>query len=181
VVSASAEHDRQAEEELVAELELLGVRYLSRQSSNRPSRVRPPATLLADLVCQPSVRVRASVIAVLLAHPEYADAVPKALERLSPGDRLTLQSFYAAAMLLQQEHADRLRSLLGRRWRPLQDLQEVTAELDLPAEGTPVERLAALGREHRRRSQKTVNWTGSYKQVARHLIRSWEAENPWKR
>ena len=108
----------QMEEELVAELELLGVRYLSRQSSYQASRVRPPETLLADLVRQPSARVRAAVIAVLLAHPEYADAVPVALEQLLPAERLTLQSFYAAAVLLQQEHADRLRAFLGTRWRP---------------------------------------------------------------
>jgi hypothetical protein len=63
----------------------------------------------------------------------------------------------------------------------LPDLREVTTELDLPAEGTPVERLAALGREHQRRSQKMVNWAGSYEQVARQLIRSWEVQSQWKR
>jgi hypothetical protein len=180
-MNESPEQDRETEEELVAELELLGVRYLSRQASYQASRARPPATLLADLVRQPSARVRAAVIAVLLAHPEYADAVPMALDRLRAAERLTLQSFYAAAMLLQQEHTDRLRPLLGTRWRPLPDLREVTTELDLPAEGTPVERLAALGREHQRRSQKMVNWAGSYEQVARQLIRSWEVQSQWKR
>ena len=180
-MNESPEQDKETEEELVAELELLGVRYLSRQSAYQASRVRPPAILLADLVRQPSARVRAAVIAVLLAHPEYAHAVPMALERLRPVERLTLQSFYAAAMLLQQEHTDRLRPLLGTRWRPLPDLREVTTELDLPREGTPAERLAWLGREHQRRSQKTVNWAGSYEQVARQLIRSWEVQSQWKR
>jgi hypothetical protein len=67
--------------------------------------------LLADLVRQPSGRVRAAVIAVFLSHPEYADAVLAALMRL------TLQSFYLAAVLLQQEHAPRLRPFLASRWR----------------------------------------------------------------
>ena len=62
--------------------------------------------LLADLVQQPSARVRAAVIAVFLAHPEYAAAVPAALERLGPTERLTLRFFYTAAVLLQQEHTE---------------------------------------------------------------------------
>ena len=168
------------EEELVAELELLGVRYLSRQSSYRASGVRPPEALLADLVRQPSARVRAAVIAVLLAHPEYAAAVPEALEQLRPEERLTLQSFYAAAVLLQQEHADRLRAFLGARWRPLPDLREATPQINLPDHGTPSERLAWLGREHQRWSGMMVNWTGSYEQVARRLLRRWDMERQWK-
>ena len=53
------------EERVVAELELLGIRYLSRYTSDRAERVRSPDILLADLVQQPSARVRAAVIAVL--------------------------------------------------------------------------------------------------------------------
>jgi hypothetical protein len=168
-----------AEERIVAELELLGIRYLSRQTSYRAERVRPPEALLADLIRQPSARVRAAVIAVLLAHPQYAEAVPAALEQLQPWERLTLQSFYAAAMLLQQEHASRLRSFLATRWRWLPDLHQVSAELNLPAKGTPRERLAALGREHQRRLQAMVNWPGTYEHVAEQLIRQWEIETRW--
>jgi hypothetical protein len=168
------------EEELVAELELLGVRYLSRQSSYRASGVRPPEALLADLVRQPSARVRAAVIAVLLAHPGYAAAMPEALEQLRPEERLTLQSFYAAAVLLQQEHADRLRAFQGARWRPLPDLREAAPQINLPDNGTPSERLAWLGREHQRWSGMMVNWTGSYEQVARRLLRRWDMERQWK-
>ena len=162
-------------------LELLGVRYLSRRSSYEASRVRPPETLLADLVRQPSARVRAAVIAVLLAHPEYAVAVPAALEQLPAAEQLTLQSFYAAAMFLQQEHAHRLRAFLGARWRPLPHLREVTRQLHLPDDGTPGERLAWLGREHQRWSGTMVNWTGSYEQVVRRLMRRWDMERQWQR
>lgn len=179
-MNESPEHDIETEEELVAELELLGVRYLSRQSSYQASRVRPSEALLADLVRQRSARVRAAVIAVLLAHPEYADAVPEALEHLRPAERLTLQSFYAAAVLLQQEHAHRLRAFLGTRWRPLPNLREATPQLNLPDDGTPSERLAWLGREHQRWSGTMVNWAGSYEQVARRLMRRWDMERQWK-
>lgn len=61
--------------------------------------------------------MRAAVIAVLLACPEYAEAVPAALERLQPLERLTLGCFYTAAMLLQQEYAGRLRQFVSSRWQ----------------------------------------------------------------
>ncbi len=67
------------EEAIVAELELLGIRYLARQTAFQAAQVRPAAQLLADLVRQRSARVRESVIPVLLAHPSYAHAVPEAL------------------------------------------------------------------------------------------------------
>jgi hypothetical protein len=158
------------EEELVAELDLLGIRYLSRQSSYQANQVRSPENLLADLVRQPHARVRAAVIAVLLSHPEYAEAVPAALRRFSSRDRLTLQSFYTAAVLLQQEYADRLRPLVGGRWRWLPDL--LSRELGLPTEGAPRERLRLLDRELRHRTQAAVNWMGTYEQVVQKLIHS---------
>ena len=179
-MSERAPDTMQMEEELVAELELLGIRYLSRQSSYQASHVRSPEALLADLVRQPSARVRAAVIAVLLAHPGYADAMPAAIEGLLPVERLTLQTFYAAAVLLQQKHAHRLRELMDARSRPLPFLSEHTPELNLPDDGTPDEALASLGREHQRWSGSMVNWTGTYEQVARQLMRRWEMERQWK-
>ena len=47
------------EEQVVAELELLGIRYLSRQTAEAATQVRPPERLLADMVRQPSARVHA--------------------------------------------------------------------------------------------------------------------------
>ena len=167
------------EERLVGELALLGIRYLSRQSSFQASQVRPPEVLLADLVRQPSARVRAAVIAVLLSHPEYAEAVPAAVKRLRPSEELTLQSFYTAAVLLQQEHADRLQPLLATQWQWLPDLFSV--ELGLPHKETPRERLTLLGYRHRHRTKAAVNWVGTYEQAAHHLIRHWERRLKWSR
>jgi hypothetical protein len=164
----SQEYDE--EERIVAELELLGVRYLSRRDSERAARVRRPELLLADLVRQPSARVRAAVIAVLLAHPEYAAAVPAALERLGPAEQQTLRLFYTAAALLQQEHAARLRPFVSGPLLP----DRFAAELRLPTTASPRERLATLGRRHQQQTQAVVNWVGTYESVARHLLRSWE-------
>ncbi|MBU0491459.1 MAG: hypothetical protein KKA73_02745 [Chloroflexi bacterium] len=174
--------DRQAlteEEKLVAELGLLGIRYLSRQTLYQAYEVRPPENLLADLVQQPCARVRVAIIAVLLAHPELAVAVPAALEQLQPHERLSLQWFYVAAMLLQREYASRLRPFLTTQWQWLPDLFSV--ELGLPAGGTPRERLILLGHQQRRQTQTAVNWAGTYEQVAHKLIRRWEREVQWNR
>jgi hypothetical protein len=165
------------EERLVAELGLLGIRYLSRRTSTQVERLRPPDVLLADLVRQPSARVRSAVIAVLLAHPEYAAAVPAALERLKPAERLTLRLFYTAAVLLQQEHTERLRAFVDGHQLP----DRFSAELGLPRTTPLHEQLSALGRQHRQRTQVCVNWIGTYESVAQHLLRSWELEARWNR
>ena len=165
------------EERVVAELELLGIRYLSRYTSDRAERVRSPDILLADLVQQPSARVRAAVIAVLLAHPEYAEAMPASLERLRPAERRTLRLFYTAAVLLQQEYAGRLRAFVTRQWLP----DRFAVDLGLPDAASPRERLAALGRQHRRQTQAYVNWVGTYENVVRCLLHSWELEVQWSR
>ena len=170
-------HVYREEERLVAELELLGIRYLSRHTSDRAERVRPPDILLADLVRQPSARVRAAVIAVLLAHPEYAEAMPAALKRLQPAERRTLRLFYTAAVLLQREYAEQLRAFVAEQWLP----DRFAADLGLPDAASPRERLVALGRQHRQQAQAYVNWVGTYENVVRRLLRSWELEVQWNR
>ena len=142
------------EERLVAELCSLGIRYLSRQTAHQPAGARAPEALLADLMQQPSARVRAATIALLLAHPEFGNAVPGALEQLTAEERFNLRAFYMAAVFLQQEHEDRLRILRSGQWRRLPVLVPIVADLDLPDSGTPREKLLALGREHRRRGSR---------------------------
>ena len=165
------------EEKLVAELELAGVRYLSRQTAYQATGIRPPASLMADLIRQPSARVRLAVIAVLLSHPEYAESIPAALMRLSSPEQMTLRLLYTAACLTQREYADRLRRFVadGGRWLP----ELFSGELGLPAEGTPRERLAILGEAHRRLTGTAVNWAGTYRNVAERLLRRWELERVW--
>jgi hypothetical protein len=84
--------------------------------------------------------------------------------------------FYTAAVLLQQKHTERLRRFASDRRLP----DQFSAELGLPEFAAPQERLAALGRQHRQRTQVHINWTGTYESVAQHLLRSWELEARWK-
>jgi hypothetical protein len=165
------------EERLVAELDTLGVRYLSRQASLQVKQVRSPARFLADLIQQPSSRVRTAFIAVLLAKPDLARAVPTALARLKPKEQLTLKLLFTAAVLLQKKYADQLRLFLGERWQWLPDLY--STEFGLDAGKSPTELLKALGADHRRLTGITLNWTGTYENVAHHLLHRWEVEQQW--
>ena len=167
------------EEQLVAELERLGIRYLSRQTNYQAQDVRPPWMLLVDLIQQPSSRIRTAVIAVLLARPEYAQAIPTTLERLQPRDRWTLKLFYTAAVLLQKEYAQHLRPFLGNRWQWLPDW--FSSDFGLNAKKAPRELLRFLGLQHRQYTDIHLNWMGTYVNVAQQLLRRWELENLWNR
>ena len=162
------------EERLVAELETLGVRYLSRQEVVHVGQVRSPARFLAELIRQPNSRVRTAFIAVLLAQPALAKAVPAAMTRLKPEEQLTLKLLYTAAVVLQKKHSERLRPFLAERWQWLPDL--FSAEFDLPSSRLPDEILKALGAAHQQQTGKTLNWTGTYENVAHHLLHRWELE-----
>jgi hypothetical protein len=167
------------EERLVAELELLDIHYLSRQTTYAADRVRPEDQLVADVVRQSSARVRQALIALFLAYPEYARAVPAALTQLAPSQQLTLRLFYTAAVLLQQEYVEQLSPLLNDRWYLLPDL--FSADLGIETAGTPQDRLRALGSAHCKRTGMVANWTGTYENVVRKLVRSWQMAGRWNR
>ena len=166
-----------AEERLVAELSNLGIGYLSRRSVTRPAPARAPSRLLADMVCQPSSRVRTALIALLLAHPEYAVHVPAALRRLPPEPAQTLKFFYTAAVILQRQYQSELQPLLGSSWLPLPHL--FADEFPLPTD--PGQQLQALARLHQERTGQRLNWAGTYEHAARNLLRRWQMEKLWNR
>ncbi len=165
------------EESLVCELELLGIGYLARHTSEKISQRRAPEELLAALVKQPSSRVRTAVIAVLLANPRFADAMPDAIKRLSSSDQLTLKIYYTAAVILQRKYAAELISVIRDRWKNLPDLYG--REFNLNPESSADDLLIELGHQHRYLTGLTVNWSGTYENVAHHLLRRWEVERKW--
>ena len=167
----------QTEEQLVAELEQLGVRYLSRRHHVEGAEARPQHKLLADLVRQPSSRVRTALIALLLAHPDYAASIPAAIQDLTLSAARTLKILYTAAVHLQRQHADRLQEFLGTNWRWLPDM--FSDELGVRG-ATPLTRLQSLGRIHARWSGAHHNWAGTYENASHLLLRRWEMEQIWK-
>jgi hypothetical protein len=167
---------RTDEDRLVAELELLGITYLSRHAPTAVDSVRAPHELLSDLIRQPSARVRGALIAVLLLHPDLVTAVPAAMSRLSQAEQTTLRILYTASVILQAKYADRLQ-IIAPSTRPLPDL--FSLGLGLLRNGSPDEQLSALGHIHRHLSGSTVNWAGTYDNVAQHLVNRLERERQW--
>ena len=163
----------QMEEELVAELAQLGICYLSRQSIAPPTQTHAPAELIADLTRQPSSRVRAALIPLFLAHPQYAAHVRDAAKNIDSGQAITLKFFYTAAALLQRKYEDRLR----------QDDAPTLPDLfgtELGLSSTSIdEQLDELGKKHQAASGLRLNWAGSYENAGRHLLRQWELEGKW--
>ena len=163
----------QSEDQIITELEGLGVGYLSRQDESGAVKVRAPQDLLAELVRQPSSRVRAALIALLLARPDYAAHVPAALARLTPEQAQTFKFFYTAAVCLQRLYGRNLKIFLGARWLELPDT--FSAELGVSG-SSPAARLRALARLHAQCTGLQLNWAGTYENAARHLLRRWEME-----
>jgi len=161
------------EEKLVAQLERLGVRYLSRQTNISAKRLHLPGKLLADLICQPSSRVRNALIALLLAQPGFAAYIPDALKRLAPDQVRVFKLLYTAAVILQRIHAARLKMFLGADWNWLTDW--FSTELCL-SDNTPERQLKELARMQQQWTGIYINWAGTYENSARQLLRRWEME-----
>jgi len=164
------------EDRLVAELAQLGVGYLSRQGAFTPLKKSRPDILMAELVRQPTSRVRVAVISLFLAHPEYAEYIPAAIESLPAKHAQTLKIFYSAAFILQKQFAISLRPFLGAKWKWLPDLfsQEMGLTLLDPKEG-----LKKLAQTQAELTKTKLNWAGTYNNAARHLLRRWHMEQKW--
>jgi hypothetical protein len=164
------------EDRVVAELAQLGVGYLSRQGTGEPPRTSSPDILIADLIRQPTSRVRVAVISLFLAHPEYAQYVPAALKSLPGRHAQILKIFYSAAFLLQKQYARSLRPFLGGTWKWLPDL--FSQELGL-ADVSPKEQLKKLAQTQTELMKAELNWAGTYNSAAHQLLRRCQMEKEW--
>lgn len=149
------------EEQLVEELSQLGIGYLSRHSElPQKSGVRDPAKLLAELVEQPSSRVRTSVIPLLLEHPGFAEIIPNAVSRLRGRSRDLLMLFYTAAVILQEIHNKHLVVMQGAAFKKLPDLY--SEQLSITKGSSSKKRLTQLALRHQEMTGIEVNWQGTY-------------------
>lgn len=159
------------EEEIVAELQRLGIRYLSRASNISPHQNRPPAKLIADLTRQPSSRVRNALIPLFLVKPEYAAYLREALTQVNNEQGLTLKFFYTAAVFLQRKS----------KTNPTAVLPDLFSG-EIGVSGTnPDEKLRDLGQKQQEVSGRNINWQGTYENAAKHLFRQWELEKIWSK
>ena len=162
--------------ELTAELQAHGLAFLVGKQPAPSTPRLSSAKLLADLAQQQDARLRAALIALLLSNATVADAVPVALSQMDGRAQMTLKIYYTAAVILQDKHAERLRSL-SPGWFPLSDL--FSQELGLPAVEDPQMRLQQLGQLHHQVTGLTANWPGTYEYAAMRLIRRLEKEALW--
>ncbi len=169
----------QEEDQLVAELHLLGVTYLSNRISASSSIPRPPSQLLADSVCQPSSRVRTAVIPLLLLHPLFSEFIPDAMRLLNEDHRQSLMLFYTATVYLQRQYQAELSPLLEDQWVWLPHFFDVQLGLSLTT--TPQEAIHELGRKHQQLTHSMINWAGTYENAVLHLIRYKQSEQRWNR
>jgi hypothetical protein len=165
------------EDQLVAELQLLGVTYLSNRQTACLRTPRSSEHLLANTICQPSSRVRTAVIALLLLNPGFSDHVPMALRLLNENQRQLLKLFYTAAVCLQHIYQNDLISVTSSEWIWLPDL--FSEELGIPANLSPQDAIQQIGIRHQEITHSFTNWAGTYKNVAHHLIRYKQRETQW--
>jgi hypothetical protein len=175
-MSTSTSLSRPAADALAAELNRLGVLFLRSHGSTGSSRSLSPASLLAGLAVSDDARLRLALIPLLLARPDYSDALPEALNGLSIEAQVLLRCYATAAVLLQRQYTRRLFALYGLQ-APIRDW--FSTELAIPQAGTTVERLAALAERQRQLSGRSINWLGTYQHAAQGFLQFAEQRQRW--
>ncbi|OGO33324.1 MAG: hypothetical protein A2Z16_11625 [Chloroflexi bacterium RBG_16_54_18] len=163
-------------DQLIAQLNNLGLRYLIGEKIVVNEEVVSPDRLLAALSGHPDARIRHALIALLLFRPDFSDFANNAIEHLTEDEKFRFKFQYTAAMLLQQIHTTRLRQYVNN-WIYIPD--RFSMYLQLPETGTPWERLQKLAELQRNESGLTVNWAGTYNNIAERLITRFESELAW--
>jgi hypothetical protein len=161
-------------ESLVAELRARGIGHLAPSDAARTMPLDDDS-LLASLAAHGDPRLRQSLIALFLVHPDLATRVPALRARLDPPVALDLATYYSAAVFLQRMWSIRLKRTV-RDYRELPDVY--SHELGLPpasqAHGKPG--LHALAEWHAARSPYPFNRLGEYHTAAEHAFWSLEHE-----
>jgi hypothetical protein len=171
MVSNILSPELEMEEKVVAELERLSIRYLSRLTHSSTLKDYLPAQFVADIIKQPSARVRNAAISLFLVKPEYSVYVADALKHTNNEESITLKFFYLAAVFLQQKY----------RVNPITPLPDLFST-EYGIVGTdPDERLRSLAEKHQQVSGKSINWQGTYENAAKRLLHQWELEKVWNK
>lgn len=178
----TAEPPFQGAATLVAELDRWGVSYLS-QRVDGPESLRdpslPPQVLISALIQQPNARLRSALIALFLARPGLWQVVDAARRAMPQSAQLRLMLFYSASVRLQEIHRVEIQARQGSLWQPLPDLY--AEALGLGRQGSPSERLKALAQTHGEATGQQLNWHGTYRHAATHLLHQWELSRRWNR
>ena len=164
--------------QLVDELNRLGIHFLQGGTGRLSTAPMEPALLVMKLASSDEARLRLALIPLLLQHPALAHDVRWVVMQLLPAAQVVLKCYYTAAQLLQQKYSIRLQALFGYP-TPLPDL--FMAELGLSALTTPDQGLQMLAERHRRLSGRAINWLGTYEHGAQRLLTHYERRQLWQK
>ena len=176
----AAESEAKYLDDLFGRLASQDIRYFQESGLEHTSSPAPLAPLLVDLARAPSSRLRSSLIALFLRHPEHvpvAEAVARDLPGNDPTRRLLLLSILAAAAL-QNEWSFSLDLYLPDQVYIQAD--HLAAELGLPSPGQDFGRacLAAAARLLRKESMFPVNYEADWENAAHRLLSQLIREAP---
>lgn len=164
--------------DLITELDRLGVNFLQGDAQVVTTAPLTPATVIIQLATSAEARLRLALIPLLLRHPEFIDDIRWVAAQVTPAAQLVIQCYYTAAHLLQQKYRLRLQALFGDTI-PLPDL--FTGELGLPKFVTPDQGLQMLAERHRSLSGRAINWLGTYEHGAQRLLTHYERGQLWQK
>ena len=162
--------------ELVGALDALDVHFLTGGESSRSACSLAPEDLFAQLAAQPDARIRLAIIPLLLRHPDFAMALPAAIEQVTGETRQLLKLYYTAGVLLQRYFRHSLEHLLGVQLL-LPNL--FGSDLGVSLVSEPREDLQRLGEQHALLTGLNINWAGTYEYAAQRLIKRLEHEVLW--
>lgn len=163
--------------ELAAALAALDVPFIAGASRQRRAAPPQPTVLLASLAASEEARLRLALIPLLLRRPELACHADAALRLMAPQARTCFRCYYTAALLLQEIHRERLKTLVGRL-DVLPDL--FSGELEVPGRTDPSDALRILAMRQRDLTGRSINWLGTYEHGADQLLQVLERRKQWK-
>ena len=164
------------ENQLVDELNALGVYFLRGGDENPSTPKSGSVSLLTALATSEEARLRLALIPLFLRQPEFSATASIVTKKLPPSIQIGFKCYYTAAHLLQKIYRAQLKKLLGDSL-PLPDL--FSAELGLSAFKNPQAGLEALAKRHSVLTGQFINWLGTYKHGIQRFIKHLEQRKRW--
>lgn len=161
---------------LAAELERLGLRFVSSSPEDALPFALSTEDLIAALARSKEARLRMALIPLFIAHPEYSRFVSQVSQELVEQAQITLVCYYTAAVLLQRKYAQRLLQL-GLKASELPDI--FGHSLALPLNSSADDLLLHLAEHQIQMSGRPINWYGTYEHAMERFIRRLELEAVW--
>jgi len=152
-----------------------GVPYLSGSAPDAPAM--DDVDLVIELASSANARVRHGLAAWMLAQPQAHASILSASANLEPAALEHLRFLYSAAVRLQAVFVDELRPLCSA-WAPLPDYFRAI-HAPQARDGDPARALARLAREQANLFGALVDWEGTYRHIARTVIRRLSMERSW--